>query len=103
LSLANVVRRNSSRDEPRLRRSDAPLLLGVIFSGGMLGPFFMLAGLERVSAVSGSLLLNVEAPLFAAALMGLGVWLLLREKHEHLHDHEGLEHDQLHAESSGNS
>ena len=80
LSLGKVVRRNSSQDEPRLRRSDAPLLLGVILSGGMLGPLFMLVGLERVSAVSGSLLLNLEAPLtMVVAVLVFGEHLGRRE------------------------
>ncbi len=48
--------------EARLRASDTWLLLGIIIMGGILGPFLMLTGLERVSAVLGSLLLNLEAP-----------------------------------------
>jgi hypothetical protein len=42
-------------------RADAGLLAGVIFTGGMLGPFLMLWGLERLSGVLTSLLLNLEA------------------------------------------
>jgi drug/metabolite transporter (DMT)-like permease len=34
--------------------------------------------------------------LFAAALMGVGVWLHLTERHEHTHRHEALEHDHAH-------
>ncbi len=33
----------------------------------------------------------------AAALMGLGVWLHLTEKHEHEHEHEPLEHEHSHV------
>jgi drug/metabolite transporter (DMT)-like permease len=33
----------------------------------------------------------------AAVLMGLGVWLHLSERHEHLHRHEPVEHDHLHS------
>jgi len=32
----------------------------------------------------------------AAALMGVGVWLHLSERHEHEHDHEALSHDHSH-------
>jgi drug/metabolite transporter (DMT)-like permease len=32
----------------------------------------------------------------AAALMAAGVWLHVRERHEHLHTHEPLEHSHLH-------
>lgn len=49
------------RNEAPLRRSDAPLLFGIIVSGGILGPLFMLLGLQRVSGLAGSLLLNLEA------------------------------------------
>jgi drug/metabolite transporter (DMT)-like permease len=48
--------------EPRLRRSDLPTLALVALTGGMVGPVLMLIGLERVSGVAGSLLLNLEAP-----------------------------------------
>ena len=34
--------------------------------------------------------------LIAGALMGLGVWLHLTERHEHMHAHEPLEHDHEH-------
>ncbi len=33
----------------------------------------------------------------AAALMALGVWLHLSERHEHLHTHEALEHEHEHV------
>ena len=33
----------------------------------------------------------------AAALMGLGVWLHLSERHEHEHEHEAMEHDHGHV------
>lgn len=35
--------------------------------------------------------------LFAAALMGAGVWLHLTERHEHTHTHERLEHSHAHV------
>jgi drug/metabolite transporter (DMT)-like permease len=52
-----------SAHEAALKRPDLLPLLGVIVSGGVLGPLLMLVGLERVSAVVGSLLLNLEGPL----------------------------------------
>lgn len=33
----------------------------------------------------------------AAALMGLGVWLHVRERHEHEHEHEPLQHSHAHV------
>lgn len=48
--------------EAPVRRTDVGLLTGVIVIGGMLGPFLMLWGLERLSGVLTSLLLNLEAP-----------------------------------------
>lgn len=48
--------------EARLGRRDVPLLLGVIACGGVLGPVLMLVGLQRLSGVSASLLLNLEGP-----------------------------------------
>ena len=53
---------NSGMEEAPVRRADAALLGGVILTGGMLGPFLMLWGLERLSGVLTSLLLNLEAP-----------------------------------------
>src|SRR5688572_16430681 len=48
--------------EAPLQRRDLPLLGAVVLSGGVLGPLLMLWGLSRVSAVAGSLLLNLEGP-----------------------------------------
>jgi drug/metabolite transporter (DMT)-like permease len=56
-----------TRREAPLRRSDLAPLLGVIVTGGMVGPLLMLVGLGRVSGSVGSLLLNLEAP-FTIAL-----------------------------------
>jgi drug/metabolite transporter (DMT)-like permease len=47
--------------EASLRGSDAPVLGAMIGFGGVLGPILMLFGLARVSALAGSLLLNLEA------------------------------------------
>jgi drug/metabolite transporter (DMT)-like permease len=49
--------------ETPLRRADVPLVVGAIVAGGILGPIFLMIGLRRVSAVTGSLLLNLETPL----------------------------------------
>ena len=35
--------------------------------------------------------------ILAAALMALGVWLHLTERHEHVHTHEAMEHDHAHV------
>jgi drug/metabolite transporter (DMT)-like permease len=48
--------------EARLGRGDAPKLAAVVLAGGVVGPVLMLLGLDRVSALTGSLLLNLEAP-----------------------------------------
>jgi drug/metabolite transporter (DMT)-like permease len=63
--LATGRRRN--RNEAPLRRADLPALIGVMVAGGVVGPVLLLFGLERVTAVSGSLLLNLE-PAFTAVL-----------------------------------
>jgi drug/metabolite transporter (DMT)-like permease len=62
LSIVRYARRTQSR-EAQLRRSDVPLLCGVTIAGGVLAPVLLLAGLQRVSAVTGSLVLNLEGPL----------------------------------------
>jgi drug/metabolite transporter (DMT)-like permease len=49
--------------EAALTRADALPLAGVVVCGGLLGPVLMLLGLARVTALTGSLLLNLEAPL----------------------------------------
>lgn len=48
--------------ESALGRSDIIPLAGVLIAGGVLGPLLMLIGLDRVSAVAGSMLLNLEGP-----------------------------------------
>jgi len=49
--------------EAALRAADLPLLSAAILCGAILGPSLLMFGLERVSAVTGSLLLNLEPPL----------------------------------------
>lgn len=71
LSLCKAVRRRSA--EAPLRRGDVLPLLGVLISGGVMGPLLMLLGLTRLGALTGSLLLNREAPftiLLAVMLFG---------------------------------
>jgi drug/metabolite transporter (DMT)-like permease len=51
---------DSGRHAP-VRPADVPLLGGIVVTGGVVGPVLMLMGLQRVSAVTGSLLLNLEA------------------------------------------
>lgn len=60
LSAYGAIRGKNS--EARLQRSDLGALAGVLGLGGVLGPLLLLLGLRRVSAVTGSLLLNLEAP-----------------------------------------
>ena len=67
-----VVARGDTR-EADLSIADAPSLLVLIVTGGVIGPVLMLMGLERVSGVAGALLLNLEAPmtmLLAVAVFG---------------------------------
>ncbi|MDD1673721.1 MAG: EamA family transporter [Methanomicrobiales archaeon] len=61
--------------EAAMRRGDLPWLFGGIFFGGILAPVILLYGLERTSASTGSLLLNVE--LVATAL---GAYALFHEE-----------------------
>lgn len=49
--------------EARLSRGDTLRLTLVVVSGGIVAPVLMLLGLQRLSSLSGSLLLNLEAPL----------------------------------------
>ncbi|HEY5956911.1 MAG TPA: DMT family transporter, partial [Polyangiaceae bacterium] len=52
----------SPSTEARLGRADLPRLATVVLAGGILGPVLMLFGLQRVTALTGALLLNLEAP-----------------------------------------
>jgi len=60
LRVPSAVRRQHSA-QARLRRSDVPILCLIIGFGGVLGPILMLFGLAKISALAGSLLLNLEA------------------------------------------
>ena len=57
--------------EAALRRADAWPLAGIVVAGGLVGPVLMLFGLWRMSALSGSLLLNLEAPFTILLAVGL--------------------------------
>ncbi len=60
LSLIVLMRRG--RREASLQRSDFLPIAGIIVAGGIVGPILLLYGLQSVSGVVGSLLLNLEAP-----------------------------------------
>jgi drug/metabolite transporter (DMT)-like permease len=66
------------------------------------GAYFSVA--PFIGAVLAVLLLGEAAqwPLYAAAaLMALGVWLHLTERHEHLHAHEAMDHAHEHVHGTG--
>jgi drug/metabolite transporter (DMT)-like permease len=60
--VTGLTGRKPAGNEARLRGRDALPLAGVILCGGVLGPVLMLVGLERLSGVTASLLLNLEGP-----------------------------------------
>ena len=60
--------------EAPLRRADMPWLTAIVVFGGVLGPLFLMLGLARTSAASGSLLLNLEG----LATMVIA-WVVFRE------------------------
>jgi drug/metabolite transporter (DMT)-like permease len=76
LAVAPFVRTRTRRGEASLRRADVSRLAGIVVAGGIVAPVLLMLGLERVSGVSGSLLLNLEGPL--TLLVGLVI------VHEHL-------------------
>jgi drug/metabolite transporter (DMT)-like permease len=59
--------------ESPIRRADLPRLGLVTLSGGVVAPVLLLVGLDRLSGLTGSLLLNLEGPftaLLAVAVFG---------------------------------
>jgi drug/metabolite transporter (DMT)-like permease len=60
--------------EAPLRRADAPWLIAIVLFGGGVGPLFLMLGLARTSAASGSLMLNLES----LATMAIA-WVVFRE------------------------
>jgi drug/metabolite transporter (DMT)-like permease len=57
--------------EAQITRHDLPSMCGIIFFGGIVGPILMFLGLQRLSALTGSLLLNLEGPFTAVIAIGL--------------------------------
>jgi drug/metabolite transporter (DMT)-like permease len=72
--LARRLLRNAPKMEAALGRSDWPLLIGAIFSGGVVAPVLLMVGLTTTPASSTSLLLNLEGVLTA-----LLAWFAFRE------------------------
>lgn len=62
LTIARLLFGTRPAREARVCKGDAAALVAIIVLGGVAGPLLMLYGLERLSAVAGSLLLNFEAP-----------------------------------------
>lgn len=98
---------------PGIRDAQGALVLG-FFSYGVSLVFFVLAlrrlGTARTGAyfstapfvgAASSLLLWHEAVtlplLIGGALMAIGVWLHVTERHEHEHVHEAMEHEHMHV------
>jgi drug/metabolite transporter (DMT)-like permease len=98
---------------PAVPRVGAALALG-FFSYGVSLVFFVLAlrhlGTARTgayfstapfagAALSLAIFRERPTPLFivAAALMAIGVWLHLTERHEHEHRHDAVDHDHTHV------
>jgi drug/metabolite transporter (DMT)-like permease len=73
-------RRTVAAREARLRGTDFATLALITILGGVVGTFLMLYGLTRISALAGSLLLNLETPFtILIAVAVLGEYLGLRE------------------------
>lgn len=69
-----------SKTEAPLAREDWPLLAGAVLAGAAIAPPLLLFGLTRVSGLTGSLLLNLEAPFtMALAVAVFGEHLSRRE------------------------
>lgn len=59
--------------EAALKLEDAPVMAAIIALGGIIGPLLLLFGLQHLSGVAGSLLLNLETPFtIAIALVFFG-------------------------------
>ncbi|MFL5263640.1 MAG: EamA family transporter [Anaeromyxobacteraceae bacterium] len=79
ISLMAFAPLRRAREAP-LRRGDLPVLLLMIVAGGLAGPVLLVVGLARVSGVTASLLLNVEAPFtILLAVLAFGDHLGRRE------------------------
>ncbi|MGH7907851.1 MAG: DMT family transporter, partial [Candidatus Binataceae bacterium] len=62
LGLLKITKWRRKEREARLRGTDFLTLGAITILGGIAGPLLMLYGLERISALAGSLILNLEAP-----------------------------------------
>ncbi len=71
LGASSGVLGRRGRREVRPSRSDLGVLAALVVAGGIVAPVLLLTGLARVSGVTGSLLLNLEAPF----TMLLAVWV----------------------------
>jgi drug/metabolite transporter (DMT)-like permease len=79
-ALGTMLLARRTRREAPLTRADLPWLLGSVIAGAVLAPPLLLLGLTRASALTGSLLLNLEAPLtMALAVLFFGEHLSPRE------------------------
>lgn len=66
--------------EAAIRRSDLPVLAGMVVAGGIVGPLLLIVGLARLSGAAASLLLSLEAPFtIGLAVVMLGEQLSPRE------------------------
>jgi drug/metabolite transporter (DMT)-like permease len=66
--------------EAPIRRSDLPVLAGMILAGGVAGPILLVLGLARLGGAAAALALNLEAPFtIALAVLLLGERLSRRE------------------------
>jgi len=61
MRLAGRALRRATNSNDGLMRADWPLLGAITVIGGAVAPVLLLVGLQRVSGVAGSLLLNLEA------------------------------------------
>ena len=71
LFLSRALKTRGFRQETPVCREDLALLFGILLAGGVLYPILLLIGLQRLSAVVGSLLLNLEAPFTVLLTVGL--------------------------------
>lgn len=74
IGLYRLLRRETSRTEPRLSARDWLWFSGAIAAGGVAGPLCLLLGLSQTPATTSSLLLNLEG--VATALIA---WFVFRE------------------------
>ncbi len=66
--------RKLPKAEANISRHDLPWLTGAVIAGGIVGPLALMLGLQRTTASSAALLLNLEG----LATMGIA-WIVFRE------------------------